>query len=65
MEQKKATKKKMTDERICKDFINKHGVGSKVNGITIFDIARDNEGNKYVIVPLHEFAKYMDKTEGA
>lgn len=62
--QKKAQKqmKKMGEtikERVEKNFILKHPVGSQVAGITIFDIARNEKGEKFIIVPLYDFATYI------
>lgn len=59
--------KKMAEQlkdRVEKNFIAKHPVGSKVAGITIFDIARSETGEKYIIVPLYDFATHIidDKT---
>lgn len=56
----KGTKKEKID-RVCKDFMKQYNVGDKVNGVSIFDIAQSNDGKIYVIVPLHEFAEFMNK----
>lgn len=54
--------KKMAEQikdRVEKNFIVKHPVGSKVAGMTIFDIARSDKGEKYIIVPLYDFATHI------
>ena len=45
MVKNKKTQKKISvkEDAICKEFIRKHGVGTKVNGVTLFDIAISNE----------------------
>lgn len=63
MVKNKKTQKKISveEDAICKEFIRKHGVGTKVNGVTLFDIVISNDKVIYAIVPLHEFAQSMNK----
>lgn len=52
---------KVIKEIVENEFARKHKVGSKVAGMKIVDMARDNEGNKYIILPLYDFAMHIKK----
>lgn len=54
------TQKKQSKKEVCANFARTHKVGSKVHGMKIFDIARNNEGEIFVILPLYDFAKHIN-----
>ena len=55
------TQMKQSKKQIVNEFAKKHKVGSKVHGMKIFDIARNNEGEIFVILPLYDFAKHINE----
>lgn len=52
---------KQSKKQIVNEFAKKYKVGSKVHGMKIFDIARNNEGEIFVILPLYDFAKHINE----
>ena len=52
---------KQSKKQIVNDFASRHKVGSKVHGMKIFDIARNDEGEIFVILPLYDFAKHINR----
>ena len=52
---------KANKKQVVNEFASKHKVGSKVNGMKIFDIVRSNEGEIFIILPLYDFAKHINE----